>query len=100
MKRLIAAVAFGPLVFGSNVVWADQVYKLQIDGLACPFCAYGVEKKLKSVEGVKSLEVSINKGAIIMALEDDADFDEEEARRLVEDAGFALRGFEWVDLEN
>ncbi len=32
---------------------------VSVDGLACPFCAYGVEKKLKRVEGVKSIDVRI-----------------------------------------
>lgn len=97
MKRLIATLAFGALILGSPAAWADQVYRLQIDGLACPFCAYGVEKKLKAVEGVKRLEISINKGEIIVTLEDGAAFDEEEARQLVADAGFALRGFRQVE---
>lgn len=29
-----------------------------VDGLACPFCAYGVEKRLKKVGGVESVRVS------------------------------------------
>ncbi len=100
MIRWIAAAALGMSIMATNAAWADQVYKLRIDGLACPFCAYGVEKKLKSVEGVKSLEISINKGEIIVTLEDDATLTENRASQLVEDAGFALRGFEHVENEN
>ncbi len=100
MKRWVAAITFGILIIGSNTAWADQVYKLRIDGLACPFCAYGVEKKLKSVKGVKSLEISINKGESIVTLEDDANFTEDQARQLIEDAGFALRSFERVEVED
>jgi periplasmic mercuric ion binding protein len=100
MKKLFIALALGSFVFASNAAWADQVFKLTIDGLACPFCAYGVEKKLKTVEGTKNLEVSINKGEIIMTLEDDATFTKEEAAQLVDDAGFALRNFERVEAAN
>jgi len=100
MKRWVAAITFGILIIGSNTAWADQVYKLRIDGLACPFCAYGVEKKLKSVKGVKSLEISINKGEAIVTLEDGATFTEDQTRQLIGDAGFALRGFERVEVEN
>lgn len=100
MKPSVIAIICGILMIGSHTAWADQVYKLRIDGLACPFCAYGAEKKLKSVTSFKSLEISINKAEAIVTLEDGADFTEDQARRLINDAGFALRGFERVEPEN
>lgn len=100
MKRWMIAMTCGLLVTGSHTAWADQVYKLRIDGLACPFCAYGAEKKLKSVESFISLEISLNKAEAIVTLEDGAAFTEDQARRLINDAGFALRGFERVEPEN
>ena len=100
MKRWVIAMTCGLLITGSNPAWADQVYKLRIDGLACPFCAYGAEKKLKSIKSFKSLEISINKGEAIVILGDEAAFTEDQARRLIKDAGFALRGFERVETEN
>ena len=37
----------------ATAVLADShVYKLYVDGLACPFCAYGVEKKVGGLDGV------------------------------------------------
>lgn len=100
MRRWAAAVTAGILIMGSGTAWADQVYKMRIDGLACPFCAYGLEKKLKSVESVKSVVISINEGESLLILKDGAVFTEDQARRLVNDAGFALRDFERVETEN
>lgn len=35
---------------------APAVYQLHVDGLACPFCAYGIEKKLGEVKGVRAVQ--------------------------------------------
>ena len=69
----------------------DQV-TLRVDGLACPFCAYGVEKKLKKLEGTRSMNILINEGKIILEWRPDRAFDLEAVRKAVDRAGFTLRG--------
>lgn len=91
---MIALVAFG-------AVWplaaaADEAYKLWVDGWVCPYCAYGVEKNLRAVDGVKHIDIHVYEGYAIVTTEDAAAFDEEVARRAVRDAGFTLRRFERV----
>ena len=66
-------------------------YALQVEGLACPFCAYGIEKKLSTIEGVKDIEVNIKQGEVIVTLVEGATLSEALAREKVEDAGFSLR---------
>ena len=73
---------------------AKPVYLLQADGLACPFCAYGVEKQLSRIEGVETIETDIKTGTITVTMRDGAALEEATARRAVEAAGFTLRGFE------
>lgn len=34
-------------------------YRVGVNGLACPFCAYGIEKRLNTIDGVKK-SVSIS----------------------------------------
>ena len=74
--------------------WAGEVYRLTVDGLACPFCAYGVEKKLGAVEGVEELDIDINGGVIWVTMAGETVLDEAAAKQAVEDAGFTLRHFE------
>lgn len=69
-------------------------YRLRVNGLACPFCAYGIEKKLGGLEGVRSVEVSLDEGAVIVRTRPGTALTEERARRAVEDAGFGLQGFQ------
>ena len=75
---------------------AAEKVLLGVDGLACPFCAYGIEKKLQKTPGVADFTIDINAGTIEVTVEDGARFDEETARRVVRDAGFTLRSFEVV----
>ena len=72
---------------------ASARYQLQVDGLACPFCAYGIEKELNRADGVENLDIDINSGVIIVTMADGAALSEAEADRIVQDAGFTLRGF-------
>ena len=39
---------------------------VQVDGLSCPFCAYGLEKKLRKVENVASIEIRVNEGRAVV----------------------------------
>jgi len=71
---------------------ADQLsYQLHVDGLACPFCAYGIEKKLGVIEGVQRVETNIKSGMVIVIMQDGVVLNEVMAKKAVKDAGFSLR---------
>ncbi len=92
--RLLRAFALVFAVMWAMPAWAGAVYKLYVDGLACPFCAYGVEKKLRGVAGVEKLDIDINTGVVSVTMAEGASLDEAAARQIVKDAGFTLRDFE------
>jgi len=72
---------------------APRVYvKIQVDGLACPFCAYGLEKKLKKMPGIQELNISIKGGYVTFSLSQKDEHTEEQLRQLVKEAGFTARG--------
>lgn len=37
-------------------------FEVQVDGLGCPFCAYGLEKKFKEFKGIKKVAIDIETG--------------------------------------
>lgn len=96
VKRILAATCLAVALFILPVAaFADgHVYRLRVDGLACPFCAYGVEKKLTGVEGVEKLDFDIDGGLVTVTMARGAALDEAVARKAVSEAGFTLRGFE------
>ena len=72
---------------------APTQYQLRVDGLACPFCAYGIEKQLNRTEGVKDIAVDINAGTVTVTMAEGASMTKAQADQIVKDAGFTLRGF-------
>ena len=91
------AVLAVSLVLPTLNAWANPAtYQLRIYGLACPFCAYGVEKKLVRTEGVKSIKIDIDAGIVTVIMASGATLSEAKAKQIVKDAGFTLAGFEKV----
>lgn len=90
------AVALTLLLLSVAVQAAASQYRVEVGGLACPFCAYGIEKKLHDVPGVDQVETQIKAGAIIVTMADGAALDEATVRQAVRDAGFTLRGFKAI----
>ena len=72
------------------------VYTLYADGLACPFCAYGIEKQLSKIKGVEKINTDIITGTVTITMALGAKLDETTARQAVEAAAFTLRDFKEV----
>lgn len=70
------------------------VYTLQADGLACPFCAYGIEKHIQRIDGAESVSTDIKSGTVVITMTPGRTLEEADARRAVEAAGFTMRRFE------
>ena len=79
--------------FTTAALASGPSYRIEVAGLACPFCAYGIEKKLSAIDSVERVETNIKEGIVIVTMKDGATLDEARARRAVEDAGFTLKGF-------
>lgn len=95
LKRLCFILAL--TVYGATSAFADSpIYKLYVDGLACPFCAYGVEKQVGGLDNVKSVDVLIDEGIVSVTMDSGKTLDKAAAKRAVSDAGFTLRKFERV----
>lgn len=41
-----------------------DLFEVTVAGLGCPFCAYGLEKKLKEFKGVKKLKIDMETGDV------------------------------------
>lgn len=76
---------------------AQQAYRIHVDGLACPFCAYGIEKKLAAIEGVERVDTDIASGTVSVTMAKGATLDEAIADQAVRAAGFSLRRFEALE---
>jgi copper chaperone CopZ len=91
------AVALSLVLVATGVLAAPPVYHLHVDGLSCPFCAYGLEKKLGAVPGVQGLETRIKDGILVVTMKDGMTLDAASAKQAVKEAGFSLRKMEQVE---
>ena len=84
------------LVVASAVYASPPTYRIHVDGLACPFCAYGIEKRLRKIDGVKQIEADIGAGTVTVTMAEGKTLGKEEARKAVKKAGFTLGGFKEI----
>ncbi len=66
--------------------------ELEVNGMACPFCAFGIEKKLRAVEGVQDLTVFLDEGRIELVFSPDNGASASDIEAAVKEAGFKLFG--------
>ena len=71
-------------------------YQIRVDGLACPYCAYGVEKKLKQIDGVKKIDVDLDKGLVAVDVAEGTTLTEPQMKKLFKDAGFTYRSMKTI----
>ena len=95
MKKILLIPLLAVVLSTAAFAGGNQ-YTLGVDGLACPFCAYGIEKQLSAIEGVESIETDIKSGQIVVTLVEGKSLREEVARKAVKDAGFTLRSLKQI----
>ena len=94
MTFSLIALLFGFALF--NPVLAqkqgEHLYvKIEVDGLSCPFCAFGLERKLKKIKGVKKVDVSVRNAHAMLILTKGDQPEENDLRKVVKNAGFTPR---------
>ena len=61
MRKIAMTIASIVLLASISQAQISQV-TVKVDGLACAFCAYGLQKGLKRVEGVRDVKVHVDAG--------------------------------------
>lgn len=63
-------------------------YEIQVDGLGCPFCAYGLEKRFKEFKGIKKVKIEIESGDFSFEYPSDNALSIDDVEKKVEKAGY------------
>ena len=101
LRQIVMMLMFtASLVFGQGVPLlaqqtsppdsAQQII-VRVDGASCPFCAFGLEKRLGHLEGVADVRLEMKAGKVIVTLQKGATVSEQALRQAVEEAGFTPR---------
>lgn len=91
--RLLSLVVFA-LFFAPNARAQVASITVVVDGLGCPFCVYGIEKKLGQVDGVLGVHINLKTGRARLDLKPGASPKLQALKTAVEKAGFTPRAFE------
>ncbi len=78
------------LSFAHNAFGETTLYSIRVDGLACPYCVYGIEKKLNKIKGVKFIDMDLDKG-IVSVKATDVKLQDPQLEQLFQEAGFTYR---------
>jgi mercuric ion binding protein len=88
MNKILLMFMVTYLLLPATGLFAQNSVEVQVDGLACPFCAYGLEKKLSDLDGVDSLMIDIEKGMVTLIVQEDKTVNEEVIKEKIKEAGF------------
>ncbi len=61
--------------------------EVRVNGMACPFCAYGIEKKLRALPGARNVKVDLEGGRATFEAPAGT-VTEQQIRQAIKDAGF------------
>lgn len=87
--RKIVPVLVSVICLSINAWAADQeVLRINVSGLACPFCAYSVEKNLNKVPGVDNVTVDLATNLVLVVMKAEHTVDLGEIKQAIINAGF------------
>ncbi|MBI2928689.1 MAG: heavy-metal-associated domain-containing protein [Verrucomicrobia bacterium] len=96
-KSPFCDAVLGALLVLASLVWIAPdacaeftSVKVKVNGLACPLCAYGLEKKLSQVAGVTNVSTDLKSGTVNLSLTKGASVSVRSLDEAVRRAGFTL----------
>ena len=75
----------------------DQVVEIDVKGLTCSFCVYGLQDNLEKHTDVEQAEISLKQSKVRIHLIPNATITVEELNEIIEDAGFEPGEFQHYD---
>lgn len=92
MKSLIILLAVFTIGIASTSAQEAKKYtgtvKMEVNGLSCPFCAYGLEKNLKEIPAIEKITINVEDAFVTLVIKKGETVLEEDLKKKVKDAGF------------
>ncbi len=84
-------LSLGLAMLAGSALAAETEYKLQVDGMTCPFCVATSEKALKKINGVKDASANLETGVINVCTDGSVNFTDEQLKAMFLEKGFTYR---------
>ncbi len=85
-------------VLAPSEVLAGASVRLKVDGMVCPFCAYGLEKRLEEIASIDAVLIRISDGLVQIRTKEDQELTDEVLTDAVRKSGFSLREIERLEV--
>lgn len=86
MKNLLITISIALI---PSLSFAESL-TIHVDGMFCAFCAQGIEKKFKAIEGVKAVKVSLEDKTVSLSLKDGVEIPKAKMEEIIKSAGFKM----------
>ena len=83
-------------VLAPSEVLTGASIRLKVDGMVCPFCAYGLEKRLEEIASIDAVLIRISDGLVQIRTKEGQELTDEALTDVVRKSGFALTEIERV----
>ncbi|MBL4642399.1 MAG: hypothetical protein JKY44_02285 [Flavobacteriaceae bacterium] len=95
---LLICVIFSTTIKAQTKIDQKKVYiKIEVKGLGCPYCAFGMEKELKKVAGVKHVKIVLKEGLIYISTPSNQTPSKENLEKIIINGGFTVGEIEFSD---
>ncbi len=84
------------LLAPSEVLTGASV-RLKVDGMVCPFCAYGLEKRLEEIVSIDAVLIRISDGLVQIRTKEGQELTDEALTDAVKKSGFTLTEIERLE---
>lgn len=91
-KLLFTSLILSTLL--SNVAFATQTIKANVNGMVCAFCAQGIEKKMRALSQTKDVYVNLKQRIVAVELKEGQTLSNDTIKDLIKDAGYEVTSIE------
>ena len=92
MKNNIVSFIILGLLALANPVFAQSSsvdsFEVKVDGLGCPYCAFGLEKSFKGLKGIKNIMIDMETGILTFEYPFEKKLSVEQVGKQVGNAGY------------
>ena len=84
-------------VLAPSEVLTGATVRLKVNGMVCPFCAYGLEKRLQEIARIDAVLIRISDVLVQIRTKEDQELTDEVLADVVKKSGFSLIEIERLD---
>lgn len=91
-KLLLTTVVLSALL--TNIAFAAQTIKANVNGMVCAFCAQGIEKKMRALSQTKDVYVNLKQRVVAVELKEGQTLTNDKVKAIIKDAGYDVTSIE------